>query len=184
MTPVIEIVVVGHTSPPVIEKRPTDDRHNFYYSNCFVIGEVGTCLEVFCDLMFLWIFPNFCLLNLLLVRSYQAGITIVKRLVQGRNNMTRYLRGKPRLCDQGHRNNNAFTYSAVLPTRMKNRNNGEFGLLVIKKIIFNPNYTVFLLAARQACELKQWLYVKYSPCFFGRTVCKKRYFLLLPYYCF
>ena len=121
MTPVIEIVVVVHISPPAIGKRLTDDPHNFYYSNCFVIGEIGTCLEVFRNLMFLWIFPNFCLLNLLLVRSYQADITIVKRLVQGRINMTRYRRGKPRLCDQGRRNNNAFTYSATLPTRMKNR---------------------------------------------------------------
>ena len=65
--------------------------------------------------MFLWISSNFCPLNLLLVRSHQAGIIIVKRLIQGRNNVTR-VQVEPRLFDQGRRKNDAFTHLATLPT--------------------------------------------------------------------
>ena len=51
--------------------------------------------------MFLWILLNLCALNLLLVRSHQGEIImIVKRLIQGRNNMTR-VRVEPRLFDHG-----------------------------------------------------------------------------------
>ena len=53
-------------------------------------------------LMFLRISSNSCLLNLLLVRSHQAEIIIVKRLIQGRNNVTR-VRIEPRPFDQGRR---------------------------------------------------------------------------------
>ena len=53
--------------------------------------------------------------NLLLVRSHQAEIIIVKRLIQGRNNVTR-VRVEPRSCDRGRRKNDAFTLSATLPT--------------------------------------------------------------------
>ena len=52
--------------------------------------------------MFLWISSNSCSLNLLLVRSHQAEIIIVKRLIQGRNNVTR-VRVEPRSFDQGRR---------------------------------------------------------------------------------
>ena len=48
--------------------------------------------------MFLWISSNSCPLNLLLVRSHQAEIIIVKRLIQGRNNVTR-VRVEPKSCD-------------------------------------------------------------------------------------
>ena len=43
---------------------------------------------------------NFCLLNLLLVRSHQEKIIIVKRLIQGRKNLTR-MQVEPRSCNQG-----------------------------------------------------------------------------------
>ena len=56
-----------------------------------------------------------CPLNLLLVRSHQAEIIIVKRLILGRNNVTR-VRVEPRPFDQGRRKNDAFTHSATLPT--------------------------------------------------------------------
>ena len=66
-----------------------DDPHTFHYNDYFVIGGIRTCLGVSDDPMFLWIFTNSCPLNLLLVRSHQAEIIIVKRLIQGRNNVTR-----------------------------------------------------------------------------------------------
>ena len=49
---------------------------------------------------------NSCPLNLLLVQSLQAEIIIVKRLVQGRNNVTR-VRVEPRSFDRGRRKNDA-----------------------------------------------------------------------------
>ena len=80
-----------------------------------MIGGIRTCLGVSIDPMFLWISSNSCPLNLLLVRSHQAEIIIVKRLIQGRNNVTR-VRVEPRSFDQGRRKNDAFTHSATLPT--------------------------------------------------------------------
>ena len=92
-----------------------DDPHTFHYQDYFAIGGIRTCLGVSDDPMFLWISSNSCPLNLLLVRSHQAEIIIVKRLIQGRNSVTR-VRVEPRSFDQGRRNNDAFTHSATLPT--------------------------------------------------------------------
>jgi len=50
--------------------------------------------------------------NLLLVRSHQAEITVVKRLIQGRNNATR-VGLEPRLCDHGQGKNGAFVLSST-----------------------------------------------------------------------
>ena len=97
-----------------------DDPHTFHYQDYFVIGGIRTCLGVSDDPMFLWISSNSCPLNLLLVRSRQAEIIIVKRLIQGRNSVTR-VRVEPRSFDQGHRKNDAFTYSATLPTLVNGR---------------------------------------------------------------
>ena len=80
-----------------------------------MIGGIRTCLGISDDPMFLWISSNSCPLDLLLVQSHQAEIIIVKRLIQGRNNMTR-VRVEPRSLDQGCRKNDAFTHSATLPT--------------------------------------------------------------------
>ena len=77
-----------------------DDPHTFHYNDYFVIGGIRTCLGVSDDPMFLWIFSNSCPLNLLLVRSHQAEIIIVKRLIQGRNNVAR-VRVEPGPFDQG-----------------------------------------------------------------------------------
>ena len=68
--------------------------------------------------MFLWISSNSCPLNLLLVRSHQAEIIIVKRLIQGRNNVTR-VRIEPRPFEQGRRKNDAFTHSIYLSVRLQ-----------------------------------------------------------------
>ena len=95
-----------------------DDPHTFHYQDYFVIGRIRTCLGVSDDPMFLWISSNSCPLNLLLVRSHQAEIIIVKRLIQGRNSVTR-VRVEPRSFDQGRRKNDAFTYSATLPTMVQ-----------------------------------------------------------------
>ena len=92
-----------------------DNPHTFHYQDYFVIGEIRTCLGVSDDPMFLWISSNSCPLNLLLVRSHQAEIIIVKRLIQGRNSVTR-VRVEPRSFDLSRRKNDAFTHSATLPT--------------------------------------------------------------------
>ena len=59
-----------------------------------MIGGIRTCLGFSDDPVFLWISLNFCPWNLL------AEITIVKRLVQGRNSVTR-VRVEPRSFDKG-----------------------------------------------------------------------------------
>ena len=82
-----------------------------------LIGGIRTCLGVSDDPMFLWISLSSCPLNLLLVRSHEAEIIIVKRLIQGHNNVTR-VRVQPKPFDQGRRNNDAFTHSTTLPTYM------------------------------------------------------------------
>ena len=56
---------------------------------------------------------NPCPLNMLLFRSHQEEIIIVKRLIQVRDNMTR-IRVEPRPCDQGHRKNNTLTHSVTI----------------------------------------------------------------------
>ena len=113
------VVVVAHIYPPVTGQRQMltywTIRTLFITVIAFVIGGIRTCLGVSDDLMFLWISSNSCLLNLLLVGNHQAEIIIVKRLIQGRNNVTR-VRVEPRLFDQGRRKNDAFTHSATLPT--------------------------------------------------------------------
>ena len=68
--------------------------------------------------MFLWVSSNSSPLNLLLVRSHQAGIIIVKRLIQGCNNVTRVW-VEPRPFNQGRRKNNVFTQSVTLPCCLK-----------------------------------------------------------------
>ena len=90
-----------------------DDPHTFHYNDCLVIRGIRTCLGVSDDPMFLWISSNSCPMNLLLVRSHQTEVIIVKRLIQGRNNVTK-VRVEP--TDRGRRKNDAFTHSAALPT--------------------------------------------------------------------
>ena len=84
-------------------------------NECFVIGGLRTCLGVSSDPMFLWIFSKSCPLNLLLVRSHQAEIIVVKCLTQGCNNVTR-VGVEPRSFNQGRRKNDAFTLLTMLPT--------------------------------------------------------------------
>ena len=67
---------------------------------------IRTCLGVSSDPMFLWISSNFCPINLLL-RSHQAEIFIVTRLIQGRNNVTE-CGLNPDLCCQGRGKNDAY----------------------------------------------------------------------------
>ena len=92
-----------------------DDSHTFHYNDYFVIRGIRTYLGVSDNPMFLWISSNSCPLNLLLVRSHQAEIIIVKHLIQGCDNVPR-VRVEPRSFDQGRRENDAFTHSATLPT--------------------------------------------------------------------
>ena len=83
-------VVVAHLSfchRTASDANLLDDPHTFHYQDYFVIGGIRTCLGVSNDPMFLWISSNSCPLNLLLVRSHLVEIIIVKRLIQGRNNV-------------------------------------------------------------------------------------------------
>ena len=76
-----------------------DDPHTFQSNDYFVIGGIRTCLGVSSYPMFLLISSNSRPLHLLLVRSHQAEIIIVKRLIQECNNVTR-VRVEPRPFDQ------------------------------------------------------------------------------------
>ena len=114
------VVVVAHIYPPVTGQR---QRLTYWTIPILFIAlttswleESATALEFpTMQLMFLWISSNSCPLNLLLVRSHQTEIIIVKRLIQGRNNVNR-VRVEPRSFDQGRRKNDAFTFSATLLT--------------------------------------------------------------------
>ena len=93
--------------------------------------------------------------NLLLVRSHQAEIIIVKRLIQGRNNVTR-VRVEPQSCNRGRGKNDSFNLSATLPT------------IEIKwKILVNSNLHANLGV----------------PITFGFRVRKGKYFFLLNLAC-
>ena len=80
----------------------------------FVAGGICTWLEVSSDPMFLWISSHSCPLNLLFVPSHQAETIIVKRLIQGCNNVTR-VEAEPTKCNRGRRKNDDFAFSAALP---------------------------------------------------------------------
>ena len=104
-------VCVGCTlSPDSVKRQLLDNPHAFYCSNYFVLGEIRTCLVVSSDPMFLEIFSKLCSRNLLLVQSHEEEIIIVKRLIQGRNNVTR-VRVKPKTCNQGCRKTTPLLYS-------------------------------------------------------------------------
>ena len=70
---------------------------------------LGTTPSLFAALSSL----NFCPLNLLLVKSHQTEIIIVKRFVEGRDYVTR-VRVEPRSCNQGRRKDGTFALSATL----------------------------------------------------------------------
>ena len=111
-----------------------DGPHTFHYNDYFVIGGIRTCLEVSDDPMFLWISSNSFPLNLLLVRSHQAEIIIVKHLIQGRNYVTR-VRVEPRPFDQDRRKNDASTHSATLSLSSSlNQFFGPYGSILIGNI--------------------------------------------------
>ena len=73
-----------------------------FWVDYYVLGGISTCSGVFRDPMFLWISSNSFPLNLLLVRSHQPEIIMVKHLIQGRNNLT-MVRVEPSSFDQGLR---------------------------------------------------------------------------------
>ena len=79
----------------------------------------SVCLEVFGDTMFVKMSSNSCPLNLVLVRSQQAEIIIVKRFIKGRKNVTIRMRVEPTSYDHCRRKNDVFALSATLPTGFK-----------------------------------------------------------------
>ena len=97
------VVVVAHIYFPATGQLETLNIRRSVYFHCndyFVVEGIHTCLGVSCDPKFLWISSNSYLLNLLIVRSHQAEKIIVKRLIQGRNKVTR-VQVEPRSWDQG-----------------------------------------------------------------------------------
>ena len=117
------VLVVAHIYPPVTKQRKTLT----YRTICTLfITTTTSWLEesapakgfpvIQCSCGF---FSNSCPLNLLLVQSHQAEIIIVKRLIQGHNNVTR-VQVEPRSFDQSHRKNYTITFSAPLPTKLRN----------------------------------------------------------------
>ena len=80
-----------------------------------LIGGIYICVEVSSDPIFLWCSSNSFPLNLQFVRSYQAEIIILKRLIGECNYATR-MRVEPRSCNQGRRKKDVFTFSVTLPT--------------------------------------------------------------------
>ena len=69
------------------------------------------------NIQFPVISSNSCPLNLMLVRSHQAEVIILKRFIQECNNVTR-VHVEQRSCDPGHCKNNTFTLSVTLPTNL------------------------------------------------------------------
>ena len=98
---------------PCVRRLP-DDPITFHSNEYFVPGGIRTCLEVSSDPMLVYFF-EFLSTEFAAGRSNPAEVIIVKRLIQGRNNVTR-VRIQPKLCDQCRRKNDAFTLSATLPT--------------------------------------------------------------------
>ena len=88
--------------PDSVIRQLLDDPHTFHFIDYFALGGIRICLGVSRDPMFLWISSNSCPLNLLLVRTHQEEIIIVKRLIQGRNNLT-MVGVEPRSYNQGRR---------------------------------------------------------------------------------
>ena len=122
---------------------------HFHCIDYFVIGGIRNCLEVSIDPMFLWISSNSCPLNLLLVRSHKAEIIIVKRLIQGRNSVTR-VRVQPRSFDQGIRKNDSFTHSATLPI-IGSRTRSEDQFLYAKVQFILVSYHFQLVPPHYVC---------------------------------
>ena len=110
-----------------------------------MIGEISTCSGVADDPKLLWIFSNFCPLNLVLVRNHQAEIIIVKRLNQRRKNVTR-VRVERRPYDLGRRENDAFTHLATLPTKVEIMNKMPAYSCTINICVFEKQSRAYFLA--------------------------------------
>ena len=106
------VIVVVLLSPDSDRRYIFDDQHAFHCNEYVALGQIRSCFGVFSGPIFLWISSNSCPLTLLL---FEAEIIIVKRLIQGRRNVTR-VEVESRSCDQYHRKNDAFILSATLPT--------------------------------------------------------------------
>ena len=112
--------------------------------------------------MFLWISSNSCPLNLLLVRSHQAEIIIVKRLIQGRSNLTR-VGVEPRSCNQGRRKSDAFNVLATLIHYFCAEQNMETVRVVfctfLYAYLFNQPKKTRLILINYFSKLKWFLFV-------------------------
>ena len=135
-------------SPKSVRCELVDDSHTFHCSNYFEFGGIRTCLGISSDPMFLWISSNSCPLNLLFVWSHQSEKIIVKRLIQGRNNVT-WVLVEPRSCDQGK--NNPF-----LPSRPRSQPiDAVVDSASACQYLFSKNCPFFFLKKKELC-LNLW----------------------------
>ena len=127
-----------------------------------MIKGIRTCLEVFDDLMFLWISSNSCPVDLLLVRSHQAEIIIVKRLIQGCNNVTNRGRAEPRSYDQGRVVNGPTSSGPNSKTQVRTRKLRKSPnharkkpkvMIDLKNLVMLPSYFdyIFVHVTQKAC---------------------------------
>ena len=115
---IVKLLLFILRSSGSVRRYRIGDHRTFHCNDYFVTEEIRTCLGVFNDPMFLWISSNSCPRYLLLVRSHQAEIIIVKHLIQERKSVTR-VPVELRSFDQGRRKNDAFLLSATLSTSCK-----------------------------------------------------------------
>ena len=114
----VVVVVVAHISLPIVtgQRQTLTVGRSAHFSLQWLqlLGwrNPQLLIGVSIGLMFPWISSNFCPLILLLVHSHQAEVIIVKRLIQGCNNVIR-VRVEPISCNQGRRKNDLFILSAT-----------------------------------------------------------------------
>ena len=92
--------------------------------------------------MFLEISWHSSPLNLLVFRSRQAKIIVVKRLIQGRNYVTK-VRVEPKACDQGRRKNDAYSVGCTTTDREQRRlaekGDPKYILIISRAILPKPS---------------------------------------------
>ena len=112
------VIFVAHIYPPVTRQRRTLNigrSAHFSLQRLLSAWKNPYLLRSFQLSNVLWNSSLSCPLNLVLVRSHQAEINIVKCLILGRNYVTR-MRVESKSCDEDRCKNDAFTHLATLPT--------------------------------------------------------------------
>ena len=96
-----------------------DNLHTFHCENYFFLEKSASALE-FPVIHWSCGFYRIFFTNLLLVRSHQADIIMIERLIQGSNNVT-WVWMESRSCNQGRRKNDACAFAAALLTLVQEK---------------------------------------------------------------